>query len=154
MTITKTYSGRAFDPLTLVAELESAGAIGVSVASGGDLGADTVTVHVESAIDEQAIDAVVAAHDATTRATSHRAHALAMLRAQRDRWLAQTDVLVLPESSLPVDFPQARKDEILTHQQAWLDFRQALRDYPASVVDPLDPPPFPAQPAAPSLILS
>lgn len=80
--------------------------------------------------------------------------ALAGLRAKRDRWLAQTDVLALPAAAYPVDMPQAVKDQIAANRQAWLDFRQALRQYPSTVTDPLSPPPFPAQPAAPNIILS
>lgn len=83
-----------------------------------------------------------------------RRRAAGSLRAKRDRWLAQTDVLVLPTAALPTDMPQALKDQVAANQKPWLAFRQALRDYPSTVEDPLDPPPFPDPPAAPALILT
>jgi hypothetical protein len=80
------------------------------------------------------------------------ARAMVELRMKRDRWLAQTDAFFI--DPLPSDFPPARMAEIVANRAAWLAFRQALRDYPATVEDPLDPPPFPAQPPAPSVYLT
>lgn len=83
-----------------------------------------------------------------------RKRAAGALRAKRDRWLAQTDALFLPDAALPTDMPQALKDAIAANRPAWKAFRQALRDYPSTVTDPLSPPDFPQPPASPALILS
>lgn len=83
-----------------------------------------------------------------------RGGALAQIRMKRDRLLAQTDVLALPPEAMPTDFPADRLDEISKNQRAWLTFRQQLRDYPATVEDPFDPPPFPEQPAKPAITLT
>ena len=58
------------------------------------------------------------------------------LRQKRDTLLTQTDKYIV------ADYPHA--DE--TAKQAWLDYRQALRDLPATTEDPKDPewPPVPA----------
>lgn len=48
----------------------------------------------------------------------------AQLRAERNRYLAETDVWVLP-------------DRTVTPEQ--LAYRQALRDFPATITDPTDP---------------
>jgi hypothetical protein len=83
-----------------------------------------------------------------------RKQAAGALRANRDRWLAQTDALFLPDAALPTDMPQALKDAVSANRPAWKAFRQALRDYPATVTDPLAPPDFPQPPQSPALILS
>jgi hypothetical protein len=83
-----------------------------------------------------------------------RKQAAGALRAKRDRWLAQTDALFLPDAALPTDMPQALKDAVSANRPAWKAFRQALRDYPATVTDPLAPPDFPQPPQSPALILS
>jgi hypothetical protein len=85
-----------------------------------------------------------------------RKRALLELRAKRDRLLAQTDVLALPASAWPVDMPQSLKDAIAANLDAWLAWRQALRDLPSTITASTDPRTveFPAPPAAPSLILT
>lgn len=97
-------------------------------------------------------DADQAAHAA--QQDVDRARGLGTLRAQRDRYLAQTDVLTLPDAALPVDMPQQTKDAITANRDAWVKWRQQLRDYMATVTDPFDPPPFPTQPASPVLVLT
>jgi hypothetical protein len=104
----------------------------------------------EDELAQRAVD--VAAYEDTVAAD--RARALQQLRARRDRWLAQTDVFALPPEAYPVDMPQAVKDSLVANRKAWTTFRQALRAYPSTVEDPLDPPPFPEQPAQPSIVLS
>lgn len=94
------------------------------------------------------------AQAADVQLQADRKRAAGTLRAKRDRWLAQTDVLVLPTAALPTDMPQALKDAIAANAPAWKTFRQALRDYPSTVTDPLVPPDFPQPPSSPALILS
>lgn len=101
----------------------------------------------------------LAQRDADARVTAdqlqaQRRQAAGSLRARRDRWLAQTDALMLPDAAFPTDMPQALKDAVSANRPAWRAFRQALRDYPATVTDPLSPPDFPQPPASPALILS
>jgi len=55
--------------------------------------------------------------------------ALLILRKRRDEKLKESDSYVAP------DYPHA-SDEI---RQAWLDYRQALRDLPANTEDPENP---------------
>lgn len=75
----------------------------------------------------------------------------AMVLHQRNRWLAQTDPYVLPDASLPADMP-ADVLSVLTAegtpsvQDQIKTWRQALRDYPATVTDWTAPPPLPAAP--------
>lgn len=57
------------------------------------------------------------------------------LRSERDRLLSLSDKYVLP------DFPQPEPQ-----RQAWLDYRQALRDLPELTADP-ESPVWPARPA-------
>jgi hypothetical protein len=59
------------------------------------------------------------------------------LRKERDVLLAKTDKYTLPDWPHPT--PEAR--------QAWLDYRQALRDLPSVTEDPANPV-WPAQPTA------
>lgn len=91
---------------------------------------------------------------AADRVQDERKRAMRELRAKRDRWLSQTDVLALPDAAMPVDLPQAVKDAIAANRPAWRAFRQQLRDYMGTVTDPFDPPPFPDQPASPPVILT
>jgi hypothetical protein len=51
------------------------------------------------------------------------------LRTERNKRIAQTDYLAIP------DFPHATEEV----RQAWLDYRQALRDLPANTTDPENP---------------
>lgn len=51
------------------------------------------------------------------------------LRKRRNRFLDQTD------KYMTIDYPHA-SDEV---RQAWLDYRQALRDLPANTEDPENP---------------
>ena len=51
------------------------------------------------------------------------------LRADRNKRIAQTDYLAIPDYPHPT--PEAK--------QAWLDYRQALRDLPANTEDPAAP---------------
>jgi hypothetical protein len=51
------------------------------------------------------------------------------LRKQRNRFLDQTDKYIVADYPHPT--PEAR--------QAWLDYRQALRDLPANTEDPTNP---------------
>lgn len=65
------------------------------------------------------------------------------IRAERDRRLAASDRFVLP------DYPHA--DAAV--RQAWLDYRQALRDLPEQAGFPWNGPdtmPWPEQPAVPT----
>jgi hypothetical protein len=51
------------------------------------------------------------------------------LREERNKRIAQTDYLAIP------DYPHATEEV----KQAWLDYRQALRDLPANTEDPAAP---------------
>jgi len=51
------------------------------------------------------------------------------LRKKRDRLIKESDVYSLP------DFPHPTEEA----KQAWLDYRQALRDLPANTTDPENP---------------
>ena len=51
------------------------------------------------------------------------------LRKERNKRIAQTDYLAIP------DYPHATEEV----KQAWLDYRQALRDLPANTTDPENP---------------
>ena len=51
------------------------------------------------------------------------------LREERNKRIAQTDYLAIP------DYPHATEEV----KQAWLDYRQALRDLPANTTDPENP---------------
>jgi hypothetical protein len=62
-------------------------------------------------------------------------HRLADLRVARDTRLAASDW------TQGADAPLDEKATL-----AWRDYRQELRDYPATVNDPLDPPPWPEPP--------
>jgi hypothetical protein len=57
------------------------------------------------------------------------AQPLKKLRAERDIILSQTDKYAT------IDYPHASEEA----KQAWLDYRQALRDLPANTEDPSDP---------------
>ena len=57
------------------------------------------------------------------------------LRNKRDTLLSSSDFSQLPDSPLTEE-----------QKQAWAEYRQQLRDYPATVVDPINPPPFPSKP--------
>jgi hypothetical protein len=52
-----------------------------------------------------------------------------LIREQRDTLLKKTDVYSLP------DFPHVSQEM----RQAWLDYRQALRDLPTNTEDPENP---------------
>lgn len=119
-----------------------------------DLAAGTTTVVELTAEEISAREAEAAEATAARAAAAADAETKAMveLRMKRDRWLAQTDAFFI--DPLPSDFPAEREAEIAANLPAWQAFRQALRDYPATVEDPLEPPPFPAQPAAPVVYLT
>jgi len=51
------------------------------------------------------------------------------LREERNRRIAQTDYLAT------IDYPHASEEV----KQAWLDYRQALRDLPSNTTDPSNP---------------
>ncbi len=51
------------------------------------------------------------------------------LREQRNTRIAQTDYLAIP------DYPHATEEV----KQAWLDYRQTLRDLPSNTTDPENP---------------
>ena len=51
------------------------------------------------------------------------------LRKERNKRIAQTDYLAIP------DYPHPTEEV----KQAWLDYRQALRDLPANTTDPENP---------------
>ena len=51
------------------------------------------------------------------------------LREERNKRIARTDYLAIS------DFPHATEEA----KQAWLDYRQALRDLPANTTDPSNP---------------
>jgi len=51
------------------------------------------------------------------------------LREERNKRIAQTDYLAT------IDYPHATEEA----KQAWLDYRQALRDLPANTTDPENP---------------
>lgn len=51
------------------------------------------------------------------------------IRQERNKRIAQTDYLAIP------DYPHATEEA----KQAWLDYRQALRDLPANTEDPAAP---------------
>ena len=61
------------------------------------------------------------------------------LRSKRNMFLDQSDKYIVAD--YPHPSPEAR--------QAWLDYRQALRDLPANTVDPANPV-WPVQPTAPT----
>jgi hypothetical protein len=51
------------------------------------------------------------------------------LRTERNKRIAQADYLAIP------DYPHPTEET----KQAWLDYRQALRDLPANTTDPENP---------------
>lgn len=57
-------------------------------------------------------------------------------RGIRDSLLRQSDFSQLPDSPLTEE-----------QKQAWTEYRQQLRDYPSTIVDPFNPPPFPTKPS-------
>jgi hypothetical protein len=65
------------------------------------------------------------------------ADVLTDLLQQRNNKLAASDWTQMPDVPLT--------DEQVT---AWREYRQALRDWPETVTDPWNPPPFPKPPAA------
>lgn len=58
------------------------------------------------------------------------------LRAERDQRLRASDWTQLADAVLPGTSTLAQ----------WATYRQALRDWPATVTDPLNPPPWPTEP--------
>jgi hypothetical protein len=91
---------------------------------------------------------------AADQLAADRKHAAGSLSAKRDRWLAQTDALLLPDGGAADRHAAGAEGRDRANAPAWKAFRQALRDYPASVTDPLNPPDFPQPPPSPALILS
>jgi hypothetical protein len=81
--------------------------------------------------------------------------ALLSMRAKRDRWLAETDRLMLPPASMPVDTPaditNAMNDSAT--QKAWTTFREQLRTMFDGATDPAAFV-WPAQPPNPIVLLS
>ena len=62
------------------------------------------------------------------------------LRMIRDRWLAQTDYIEVYLSGGFSPLPAGIEDALTANSQGWLDWRQALRDLPATPGTPgLDP---------------
>lgn len=57
------------------------------------------------------------------------AHPWKELREERNKRIAETDYLAMPDYSHPTE----------EAKQAWLDYRQALRDLPANTEDPAAP---------------
>ena len=57
------------------------------------------------------------------------AHPWKELREERNKRIAETDYLAMPDYSHPTE----------EAKQAWLDYRQALRDLPANTTDPTAP---------------
>lgn len=82
------------------------------------------------------------------------AAALAALVATRNSYLQQTDWTVASETTQPHDLPTDVRTALKENRAAWVKWRQQLRDYPATVKDPRDPPPFPTQPSAPAFQLT
>lgn len=64
-----------------------------------------------------------------------RENTMEYLRNKRNQLLKDSDFILL--SDVPMN-EEKRKE--------WLVYRQALRDYPDSISDPLAPPPFPTRP--------
>ena len=59
----------------------------------------------------------------------NRERPLKQLRVERNKRIAQTDYLAIP------DYPHPTEEV----KQAWLDYRQSLRDLPANTTDPKNP---------------
>lgn len=101
----------------------------------------------------------VAAHDAATETvrTERRRAAKRAVRQLRDRYLAQTDALMLPDDALPTDMPDAVKAAISANRADWTAWRQALRDLPATIPNDLEDASeveWPGPPASPPLTLT
>lgn len=58
-----------------------------------------------------------------------RVHDMEFIRRKRNTLLAQTDYVAT------IDYPHPTPEK----KQAWLDYRQALRDLPANTTDPTNP---------------
>jgi hypothetical protein len=111
---------------------------------------------VELTPDEQAnLTAIqqAASEDATV---AHRAR-LDELVAQCDRYLAQTDWIMVPAAARPTDMSPSLAQACDDNQKAWAAWRssvKAIRDAAvAGTADP-DQPGFPDQPAAPEVVLA
>jgi Phage tail assembly chaperone protein len=101
--------------------------------------ADFVTVPIPDELKDKPLkvslvdDAYVLSVDTDTVTEA----AWSQLRSQRDSLLAASDWRVLPYSPLTSE-----------EQAAWVTYRQALRDLPGSVQDPLNPV-WPSPPSSP-----
>lgn len=90
-----------------------------------------------------------AARDAEEAAIGAAApeNALRAIRQERDALLASSDWTQLPD--VPASSLGLKADGITPATVAdWAAYRQALRDYPGMVVDPLNPPPWPKPPSS------
>jgi Phage tail assembly chaperone protein len=83
----------------------------------------------------RADDGTITLQEDPQKVNDHKATLWSQLRTQRDTLLAASDWRVLPYSPLTSE-----------EQAAWVTYRQALRDLPGSVQDPLNPvwPPVPS----------
>lgn len=68
--------------------------------------------------------------------TLNKERFLVTTRILRNNLLSSSDFSQLPDSPLTEE-----------QKQAWAEYRQQLRDYPSTIVDPLNPPPFPTKPS-------
>jgi hypothetical protein len=96
--------------------------------------------------------------DLAARATDAAAltRALGGLVAKCDRYLAQTDWIALPASARPVDMAAALASEVDANINAWIAWRQQVRDLRrAAATGKADiSAPFPVQPDVPAVVLS
>jgi len=100
-------------------------------AFGGEWGSSQVTVHLEvpEGLDPRCLmavradDGTVTLQADSTKLEDHKAMLWSQLRTERNRRLAASDWTQLPDARVDKD--------------AWVEYRQRLRDLPESVQDPL-----------------
>jgi hypothetical protein len=107
-------------------------------------------------------DEEIAQHEADQAEFAERADAVVQqqfgeLLARCDRYLAETDWIMLPAAARPVDMSANLAQTCDANQKAWAAWRaqvKQLRDAAAAGTANLDDPGFPDQPAAPAVVLT
>jgi hypothetical protein len=94
---------------------------------------------------------------AQTRIALEQYRALGELIARCDRYLAQTDWIMLPAAARPTDMSANLAQACDDNSKAWTKWRAAvktIRDAAAAGTADPDDPGFPDQPAAPAVVLT
>jgi hypothetical protein len=90
-------------------------------------------------------------------AEAHQSHRFGELLAVCDRYLAQTDGIMLPAAARPIDMSANLAQACDDNAKAWTKWRaqiKTLRDAAAAGTADLEDPGFPDQPAAPAVVLT